>query len=83
MIEINDLYSLDKTIAAELFRGRTYPWEILGELSDFIMKLGEQLDPELFEKRGENIWVARDATVAPTAFLLGPLIIDSGAEVRH
>ncbi len=83
MIEIKDLYSLDKTIAADLFSGKVYPWEILGELSEFITKLGPQLDPLLYEHRGENIWVARDAVVAPTAFLWGPLIIDLGAEVRH
>ncbi|NLC32250.1 MAG: UDP-N-acetylglucosamine pyrophosphorylase [Clostridiales bacterium] len=83
MIEINQLYSLDKTIAALLFYAKTYPWEVLGELSNYIVSLGPQLDPSLFEQRGEDIWVARDAVIAPTAYLSGPLIIDMGAEVRH
>ena len=83
MIEIKDLFSLDKTIAAALFQGKTYPWEVLEGLSDFIIKLGDGLDPESYEQREEDIWVARDAKIAPGAFLSGPLIIDSGAEVRH
>ncbi len=81
--KISNMYDLTKTIASELFDGLTYPWEALPKISDFIMKLGETLDPEIFEKRGENIWVAKSATVAPTAYLNGPLIIDEEAEIRH
>ena len=83
MIEIKDLFDLEKTIAAELFAGKTYPWEVLADISGFIMKLGPTLDPALYEHRGEDIWVARDAVVFPSAYLSGPLIIDRGAEVRH
>lgn len=81
--KIENLYDLEQTIAAELFEGLTYPWEALPKISEFIVKLGETLDPAKFEKRGENIWIAKSATVAPTAFLNGPLIIDEEAEVRH
>lgn len=80
---ISNLYDLDQTIAKELFEGLTYPWEALAKISDFIKELGPTLDPEKFEKRGENIWVAKSAKVAQTAFLNGPLIIDEEAEVRH
>ncbi len=81
--KISNLYDLDQTIAKELFEGLTYPWEALAKISDFIKKLGPTLDPEKYEQRGENIWVAKSATVAPTAFLNGPLIVDENAEIRH
>ena len=81
--KISNLYDLDQTIAKELFEGLTYPWEALAKISDFIKELGPTLDPEKFEQRGENIWVAKSAKVAPTAFLNGPLIIDEDAEIRH
>lgn len=81
--KISNLYDLDQTIAKELFEGLTYPWEALAKISDFIKKLGPTLDPEKYEQRGENIWVAKSATVAPTAFLNGPLIVDGNAEIRH
>lgn len=80
---IKNMYDLKETIAAELFAGADYPWEVLGRISDFIIKLGNSLDGERYEKRGENIWVAKSAKVAPTACLNGPLIIDEEAEIRH
>lgn len=80
---IQNLYNLEETIAKDIFKGLVYPWEVLPKISTFIVKLGESLDSTLYEKRGENIWVAKSAKVAPTAFLNGPLIIDEGAEIRH
>ena len=82
-ITINDLYDLNETIAADLFQGATYPWELLPQIKDFIKELGSKLDPEKFEKRGEDIWVAKNAKIAPTACLNGPLIVDEEAEIRH
>lgn len=82
-IKINDLYDLSKTIAAAVFDGCTYPWEILPKLKDFILELGETLDKEKFEKRGEDIWIARSAKVFDSAYIAGPCIIDEQAEVRH
>ena len=82
-ITIQDLYDLNETIAAELFEGLTYPWEALPRIGAFILKLGAELDPEEYEKRGEDVWVARSANVAPTAYIHGPAIIGKNAEVRH
>ncbi len=82
-MKISSNYTLEETIAAELFEGKTYPWEVLPEIHDFILKLGNTLSEELFEKRGEDIWVAKSAKVATTACLNGPLIVDEEAEIRH
>ena len=78
-----NLYNLDETIAGEYLSQFTYPWEALAGISDFIKKIGPTLDTEKFEQLGEDIWVAKSATVAPTAYLNGPLIIDEEAEIRH
>lgn len=83
MITIQEMYDVKETIAGGLFEGVTYPWEVLPKIHDFILALGETLDPERYEKRGEDIWVAKSAKVAPTACLNGPLIIDEEAEIRH
>lgn len=82
-IKISALYDLNETIASKLFEGATYPWEVLPKIHDFILELGKSLPEDLYEKRGEDIWVAKNAKVAPTACLNGPLIIDEEAEVRH
>ena len=75
--------NLKETIAAELFEGKTYPWEVLPEIGDFIVKLGNTLDPEEYEHREGDIWIAKTAKVAPTACINGPVIIGKDAEVRH
>lgn len=82
-IKISALYDLNETIASKLFDGVTYPWEVLPKIHDFILELGNSLPEDLYEKRGEDIWVAKNAKIAPTACLNGPLIIDEEAEVRH
>lgn len=81
--KIKSLYNLEETIAGDYLAQFTYPWEALKGISDFIKELGPTLDPEKFEQRGEDIWVAKSAKVAPTASLNGPLIIDEEAEIRH
>ena len=83
-LKISELYSdLDQTMAKELLESRTYPWEVLPLISEFIVKLGSTLSEEEYEKRGENVWIAKSAKVAPTAFINGPAIIGKDAEVRH
>ncbi len=82
-VTVSKLYDLKETIAAEIFAGAEYPWEILPRIHDFILELGAKLPADKFEKRGEDIWVAKSAKVAPTACLNGPLIIDEEAEIRH
>lgn len=82
-IAISEMYDLKETIAADLFADAVYPWEVLPRIHDFIIELGKRLPQELYELNGENIWVAKSASVAPMACLNGPLIIDENAEVRH
>ena len=82
-LTIKKLYDLDHTIAKSLFETITYPWEALPKIKDFILELGATLDADKFDKIADDIWVAKSATIAPTASLNGPLIIDEEAEVRH
>ena len=78
MMTVQDLLDLSKTIAAPLFAGKTYPWEALAEIGDFILQLGPTLPAEEYEQRGENIWIARDAKIFDSAYIAGPCIIDHG-----
>ena len=78
-----DLFDLSRTLAADLFRDSVYPWDVLDRLKEFILALGSSLDPALYENRGNGVFIAKDATIAPTAYICGPCIIDSGAEIRH
>ncbi|MDC7286976.1 UDP-N-acetylglucosamine pyrophosphorylase [Blautia schinkii] len=80
---IANLLNLEETIAKELFEGKTYPWEVLPEIGDFIRRLGKTLDSNEYDYREGDVWVAKTAKVAPTACVNGPAIIGKDAEVRH
>ncbi len=82
MYTIKDMYDLNETIAAELFEGKTYAWEVLADIGDFIIKLGTTLSLDEFEHPAEDVWIHKSVTVAETATLKGPLIIDADTEVR-
>ena len=80
---IENLYNLEQTIAKDIFEGVTYPWEVLPKIEEFIISLGKTLDKNEYEEKGENIWIAKSAKVAPTAYIAGPAIIGKNAEIRH
>ena len=83
MMTVTELLDLSKTIAAPLFAGKTYPWEALAEIKDFILALGPTLPKDEYDQVGEDVWIAKDATVFASAYIAGPCIIDHGAELRH
>lgn len=82
-IKINDLFSLENTIAADVFSDCVYPFEVLPKISNFIKELIPKLPRDKFYEYGENVFIAKSARVAETASITGPCIIDEGAEVRH
>ena len=81
--KIKNLYNLEHTIAKNLLEKFEYPWEVLPEISKFIIEIGNNLDKNIYEQKGENIWIAKSATIYPTAYIKGPAIIGENAEVRH
>lgn len=80
---IKNMYDLNETIAADLFEGLDYPWQALPKIGDFIKKLGPSLPKEEYDQIGEDVWIAKSATVFPSAYVHGPAIIGKEAEVRH
>ena len=76
-----ELFDLSHTLAAPLLEKYEYPWQCLPGLSAFITELGGTLDPERFDHPSEGVWIAKSATVAPTAFIGAPCIVDEEAEI--
>lgn len=82
-IKIKDMYSLDETIAKDLLEKFDYPWEVLPHIKEYIVELGNSLPSDIYEKRGDDIWIAKSANVFDSAYIGGPCIIDEEAEIRH
>ena len=79
---IEQMVTLDETIAKDLFEGKTYLWEVLPEIGSFILKLGETLDAEEYDHPAEDVWIAKSAKIDPSASITGPAIIGKETEVR-
>lgn len=82
-MKINQMFDLNHTIAAKLFEDVLYGWEVLPKIKEFILELGKNLPKDEYEEVSEHVWIAKSATVAPTACINGPVIIDKNAEIRH
>ncbi|MBQ6830136.1 MAG: UDP-N-acetylglucosamine pyrophosphorylase [Clostridia bacterium] len=83
MLTVSDLYDLSHTRLRPWLETATYPWEILADLATHIRTVGATLSPDRFDKREGDVWIAKTATVAPSAHIGGPCIIDEDAEIRH
>ena len=83
MQKIAELFDLSKTVAADLFTGCDYGYQVLPRIKEYILALGATLDAEEFDNPRPTVWIARDAVVAPTAYIGDNVIIDHGAEIRH
>lgn len=82
-LKVKQMFDLNQTIAAKLFDGVDFAWEVLPNIKEFILNLGKTLSKEEYEEVSEHVWVAKSATVAPTACIQGPTIIGKNAEIRH
>lgn len=73
----------EHSLAFRYLSGFEYPWEALDGLKEFIRALGKTLPEAEYECHGDDVYVAKTAKVAPTAFIGGPCIVSDGAEIRH
>ena len=82
-IYVNNLFDFEKTIAADVFSGVKYPFEVLPRIGDFIVELSKKLDKSVFSEIKPGVFAAKSAKIAETAHIDAPCIIDENAEIRH
>lgn len=82
-LTVKELFDTSNTIASELFEGKTYPWEVLPFIGDFIIKLSQTLPADEYDNPSEGVYIHKTAKIAPTASITGPCIICKDAELRQ
>lgn len=82
MYTIEDLLDLNHTLAAPLFAGKTYPYEVLDGIKNFILELGASLPADEYDNPSEGVYIAKDAVIFPNNYIAGPCIIGHRTEVR-
>lgn len=81
-MKTNEIFISNDSIAIDLIRNSTYPYEVLGSIKDYIVKLGNTLGDD-YIRMEDNIWIHKNAHVFESAYIMGPCIIDDGSEIRH
>lgn len=82
-ITTKSLFDLSKSISGQFLEKYENPWEALCDISAFSLNIGNRLDKEKFYSPKENVWIAKSAVVADSAYICGPCIIDESAQIRH
>lgn len=80
-MKTKDIFVSNNSIADSFIKSHEYPFEVLPNIKNYILKLGESLSND-YEKTGNNIWIHKSANVNKFAEITGPCIIDEGAEIR-
>lgn len=80
-MKTKDLFKSCESIAYDFIMSYEYPFEVLKDIKEYIIKLGSTLNND-YELMGENIWIHKNAKVSKSAEINGPCIIDDGAEIR-
>lgn len=81
-MKTKEIFLSNESIANDFIKSFEYPFEVLPNIKEYIIKLGNALDNQ-YEKIGENIWIHKTAKVSKTAEIIGPVIIDEEAEIRQ
>ena len=82
-LRTQSLFDLTHTLARPWLEHTEYPWEILPDIPTVIREIGKALDPARYHSPTDGVWIAKTATVAPTAHIAPPTIIGENTEVRH
>lgn len=85
-----NLFNFESTLAEELLKSKTYPWEILPRIAEYVLTLGTEVlnsSKDYTLIRGadgfNNVWISKAAIIAKDANIYGPTIIGPGTEIRH
>lgn len=72
----------NETILKEYLKNYEYHWEVLKDLNDLILEIGQTLDLNQYNKVADNIWIHKSANIDERCKIIGPCIIGEYAEIR-
>ena len=81
-ILVTDLFDLSHTRAADMLASCRWPWEALPRIRETVLAVGAALDEAQYDHPAEDVWIAKSASVAPSATIMGPCVIGPDTEVR-
>ena len=80
-VKIDELYKNIPKHIKPLFKGKTYPWEILPDIKSFVASAVEN-GLEGYTRLSEGVLVGENVKIAPNVVIEAPAIIGHGCELR-
>ncbi len=80
--QLKNILDFNKSIINEYCDSYINYWELLKDLKNIIINIGNNLDKTKYDEVEPNIWISKVAKVDNTARIIGPCIIDDGSEIR-
>ena len=81
-MKTNSIFISDNSIANGFIKSYEYPYQVLPNIKEFILRFGLQLDQN-YLKIEDDIWIHKTAKIGKNVEIVGPCIIDENAELRH
>lgn len=82
-MKTTELFEESRSLAWPYLASKEHPWELIPHIKNLVLEIGKTLDPEIYDHPAEGIWIAKSATVAPTAAIGAPAIIGENTQIRH
>ena len=82
MLKTTELFDLSHTVLGDFLIKCLYPWQALPHIGAWIRQIGQRLPAVEYHRTDSDIWVARDADIAPDATVVGPCIIGHETVLR-
>ena len=83
MYTTKELFEEGHSLASSYIQSFQYPWEALSGIKSLILSIGEKLSKDEYDNPKEGVWIHKEASVMPSAYIGSPCIIGKGTEVRH
>jgi len=80
--QLQNILDFNKSNINEYCDGYNNYWELLKDLKNIIINIGNNLDKNKYDEVKMNIWISKTAKVDCTARIVGPCIIDDDSEIR-
>lgn len=83
LVNYKNLLDISQTLAEELFLNTQFPWEVIPEIKEYILKIGPQLPKSEYKEFKPGVWISKYADVFESAYIGAPTIIQANSQIRH
>ena len=82
-MKLKEIINNNHTICNNYLNEYNNAWDIIPDIKNLIIKIGKNLDSNIFDKKENNIWIAKNVKIDDNVKIIGPCIIDENTIIKH